>query len=386
MKKTLKFFVMAFAALAFMGCPNGNKGNESNLTGLSFKPTEVSMMVGDTVRLVLLVTPEEATIPEDVVFESSDTSVVQIVDNRVNIAAVGVGSANVTATYGDLKAVCSVVVDYYEAFWAPSSTIYYFPNTMSENPVSDTIIQYETAKATYDCQLYTVELCIPSAIDAVSYGEPGLGHFIFATATVPFIVNSTSGEFIGEPWDVLFGIVPEDKVYSTEFGASAGSLDPAIIGPVWQSYFEAVAAGEKPSFDSETYYQGAKGVSLRPAMITDGSILSYPWFDAIVTAGYVQAVQDAETGELVADYKLNVAWCSGFSATGLAINEEATGYDNAIAQPYALDLIPYSYESGILGKPAGMPQKKAQSKKSTKGMINHGAPVKLVPVKNIASK
>lgn len=385
MKKYL--IVLAAAIVALASCKPGEQsgsGSGSKYTKISFKETAIELAVGETAKLKVLYEPTtlEAPVCE---WASSDTTVVTV-DQNGNIEAVGYGESNVTATHGEgesaLKAVCHVTVLPYEATWAPNSTVYYFPSTKSAAPVSDTTIVYksESTGTSYTCKLYSVEMCIPTDI-MIPGDEEGAGDYLFVTASIPFIESSTSGQYIGEPYDLAFGIAEDFN--NVDFGAEAGSLDPAIIGPVWQAYFESIDAQQQPSFDKDLYATGAKGAHLRAAIIQDGSISSYPWYDAIVTGGYYQTLYDSETEELIPDYQLKVDWCAGALGTGLALNEEAQSYSEALAKPYALDLESYIYVAGEHGKPyeAAASPRKVQAKRDTKGMINFGKVEKLELVK-----
>lgn len=373
------FVVLAALALVFAGCKKEEGG--SAYTSISFKEKTVELLPGETQKLIVRWEPTSITTAPECTFESSNEEVATV-DEKGVVTAVASGEANITAKHGELSAVCQVTVMTFEESWAPSSTVYYFPSTKSAAPVSDTTLVYETSKATYTCKLYSVELCIPSDV-AIPGDEDGAGDYIFVTASIPFIESSTSGEYIGEPWDLAF-MIAEDYD-NTAFGAEAGSLDPAIIGNVWQAYFEAVDAGSSPSFDKDLYATGAKGAHLRAAIIQDGSIASYPWFDAIITGGGFYTDYNEEQ-EMVPVYQLKVDWCAGALGTGLALNEEAQSYSEALAQPYALDLETYIYEDGEKGQPYGAPKKQVRAKKDTKAMINLGKVEPLRLVKGIEGK
>lgn len=373
------FVVLAALAMVFAGCKPTESG--SAYTSISFKEKTVELLPGETQKLIVRWEPTSITTAPECTFESSNEEVATV-DEKGVVTAVASGEANITAKHGELSAVCQVTVMTFEESWAPSSTVYYFPSTKSAEPVSDTTIVYETKKATYTCKLYSVELCIPSDV-VIPGDEEGAGDYIFVTTSIPFIESSTSGEYIGEPWDLAFQIAEDYN--NTPFGAEAGSLDPAIIGNVWQAYFEAVDAGSSPSFDEDLYATGAKGAHLRAAIIQDGSIASYPWFDAIITGGVFYTDYNEEQ-EYVAVYQLKVDWCAGALGTGLALNEEAQSYSEAIAQPYALDLETYIYEDGEKGQPYGAPKKQVRAKKDTKGMINLGKVEPLRLVKGIEGK
>ncbi len=373
------FVVLAALALVFAGCKPTEDG--SAYTSISFKEKTVELLPGETQKLIVRWEPTSITTAPELTFESSDEEVATV-DEKGVVTAVASGEANITAKHGELSAVCHVTVMTFEESWAPSSTVYYFPSTKSAEPVSDTTIVYETKKATYTCKLYSVELCIPSDV-VIPGDEEGAGDYIFVTASIPFIESSTSGEYIGEPWDLAFTIAEDYN--NTAFGAEAGSLDPAIIGNVWQAYFEARDAGSSPSFDKDLYATGAKGAHLRAAIIQDGSIASYPWFDAIITGGVFYTDYNEEE-EIVPVYQLKVDWCAGALGTGLALNEEAQSYSEALAQPYALDLETYIYEDGEKGQPYGAPKKQVRAKKDTKAMINLGKVEPLRLVKGIEGK
>ena len=373
------FVVLAALALVFAGCKHEEDG--SAYTSISFKEKTVELLPGETQKLIVRWEPTSITTAPECTFESSNEEVATV-DEKGVVTAVASGEANITAKHGELSAVCQVTVMTFEESWAPSSTVYYFPSTKSAEPVSDTTIVYETKKATYTCKLYSAELCIPSDV-VIPGDEEGAGDYIFVTASIPFIESSTSGEYIGEPWDLAFTIAEDYN--NTAFGAEAGSLDPAIIGNVWQAYFEARDAGSSPSFDKDLYATGAKGAHLRAAIIQDGSIASYPWFDAIITGGVFYTDYNEEE-EIVPVYQLKVDWCAGALGTGLALNEEAQSYSEALAQPYALDLETYIYEDGEKGQPYGAPKKQVRAKKDTKAMINLGKVEPLRLVKGIEGK
>ena len=380
MKKYL--IVLAAAVVALASCNKGNEGGGSEYTKLAFKETSITLAVDESAKLNQDLTWEPSSLVAPTCeWASSDTAVATVNQNGL-VTAVAQGEANITAKHGDLTVVCNVNVMTFEESWAPSSTVYYFPSTKSAAPVSDTTLVYETSKATYTCKLYSVQLCIPSDV-AIPGDEDGAGDYIFVTASIPFIESSTSGEYIGEPWDLAFMIAEDYN--NTPYGAEAGSLNPAIIGNVWQAYFEARDAGSSPSFDKDLYATGAKGAHLRAAIVQDGSIASYPWFDAIITEGVFYTDYNEEQ-EIVPVYQLKVDWCAGALGTGLALNEEAQSYSEVLAKPYALDLETYIYEDGEKGKPYGAPKKQVRAKKDTKAMINLGKVEPLRLVKGIEGK
>ena len=183
MKKYL--IVLAAVAMVAIGC---KKEEKNPLTAISFKEPAMSMMIGDTMRLALVPTPKEVALPTDIVWATSDENVVQIVDNKGNVAAVGAGKATITATSGDLKAVCEVTADYYEAYWKPT-WLYYFPSTQEE------FSPEVTEMYGYMCKLYTVEFFCPNNLDFADDLSSGEGDCIFMTGVIPFIEE---GQYKGE--------------------------------------------------------------------------------------------------------------------------------------------------------------------------------------------
>ena len=342
MKKYL--VVLAAAALVLVSCGPKEKPG-SGLTALNFKQAELKMMVGDTALVALLAEPAEVAIPEDVVITSSDTNVVKVIDQRVNIVAVGSGSANITATVGDLTAVCKVTASTYEEAWG-LDWLYYFPSTQSEKPLNDSVYTV----AGYKCRLYSVEYFCPNPLDFdedLTYGE---GDCLFATVAALFIEDETAGDNNGAMVARQFQVVPTLEAFvNTPFSTLAGALDPAIIGPVFQAYFEGLDAGESPSIDWATYETGTNGgAHIGNAKITDTGSISYAYlWDGVVVGGWAARLVDQEAQAYYIDYDFGAQWCYGFWGLGLATNWEAESYSEVLVQPYALELSPvYNYKAG----------------------------------------
>ena len=257
MKKYL--IVLAAALVALAGC----KKPEQELTGISFKQAEVVGLIGDTLRLALVATPAEVNLPDDIVWSSSDTDVVQIVDKRGNIALVGSGSANVTAQTGDLKlkAVCRVKACTYEEAWEPI-TMFYFPSTKSKLPVSDTIFEYEYPSGIYKCQLFSVTVIGVNSIEFTADGA-GVGYGAISTSSVQFIVGTPEGkeQFMNEAWEYVgIKVVDDEDVNFTQYGAPRGEIEPELVGPVEQSFLDALAQ----------YYMSEDENAVKPSWYEDG--------------------------------------------------------------------------------------------------------------------
>lgn len=368
MKKTLKFFVMAFAALAFMGCPNGQQG--SDLTSISFKEPMVKVLIGDTTRLVLLAEPATVALPEDLTITSSDTNVVVVLDNQINIVAVASGTANIIAKAGDLEAVCKIEASTYEESWA-LDWMYYFPDT--EKEISPDTIDLEGLK----CKLYSYEFFMPSTPDFAEDLSAGEGECVFATAIVPVIVE---GEYKGEIASRQFEIVDSPEKLGM-FTAMKGNIDPAVVGSIFQPYFEGLNAGEQLPIDWDTYEQaGVTGAVIRGAMITEtGGISYYYQCDGIVTSGVFARVVNQEGTAYEFVYDFTAQWFGGFLGLGLATNWDAETYADVLIQPFATEYsCAYRYTVGQPAQPLALNAPAKVKKANRTGlMITREKPVRV---------
>lgn len=366
MKKYL--IVLAAAVVALASC--GPTENNNGLTSLNFKEAKVSALVGDTLRLVLLAEPADIALPEDLAIASSDTNVVKVLDNKVNIAAVGSGTANVTAKTGDLTAVCQVTVSTYQEAWA-LDWIYYFPATETVFS-TDTVVYGD-----YKCLLESFEFFMPSTLDFAEDLSSGDGECVFATAVVPVIAE---GEYKGEMLARQFQIVESaDKLGA--FTAVKGNIDPTVVGGIFQPYFEGLDAGEQGSIDWDLYEaSGVTGVLIREAFISEtGGISYYYQADGIVTSGYFQRAVDQEAQAYVFVYDFTAQWFGGFWGLGLATNWDAESYSEVLLQPFAAEYSSaYHYVSGEPAQPLVLNAPAKVKKAARQGFIvNREKPVRV---------
>ncbi len=103
----MKKYLVALAAIAvlFASCDKKQSGGE--YTSISLKQTEVSLSPGEYTTLNVLWQPTDLEEPA-VTWASSNEEVATVANGKVT--AVAEGTANITATYGDFKAVCKVTV------------------------------------------------------------------------------------------------------------------------------------------------------------------------------------------------------------------------------------------------------------------------------------
>lgn len=353
MKKYL--IVLAAAVIALASC---NK-KEDTYTSISFKEANRTLTIGEQVQFNVLWEP--ATLAEPAcTWESSDTTVLQVDANGI-VSAVYLGEANIIATYKDLHAVCHVTVEQYEQSWAPSATIYYFPSTKSEAPISDSVyIMTGGSGAEYECQMYTVSIL---GLNSLEFdGGVGEGDCIFATISALFITKAPAGKesFVGQVWDIGLNIVSDSATFKTkDMSAFAGQMDPAIIGPAYQAVLEAIDAEEEPDFDTfvEDYAQGVSGAAIVSAESSETGASWSPLYSGIVTQGHIYLDYDAATEEYVPNYDLYLQWCYGYvpnlGYTGLATNlQTAQSWSEVLVQPFELDLSTvWRYQTGQKGTP-----------------------------------
>lgn len=375
MKKYL--IVLATALVALAGC----KGGEGTETKLSIKPDAATLIVGDTTRLAAVITPAEAKYPEDLVWTSSNEEVVEIVAQNGTVTAVGKGEANVIVKSESLKleAVCHITAAEYEELWQ-LDWIYYFPDT-EELFAEDTI-----ELSGYKCVLKSYEFFCPNTLDFAEDLSAGEGPCVFAKAVVPVI---TEGDYKGEMLARQFQFV-EDETKLGAFTAVKGKIDPAIVGAVFQPYFEALDNEEEADIDWDLYETGVTGASIKNAKITETGSISYSYLSyGIVTSGaFVRQVNAAgDAYECVFDF--TAEWFGGFWSLGLATNWEAESYSEVLIQPFAYELYAaYHYVTGEAAQPIVLdaaPARKAIRKieANSKNWITREKPVraKFAPVK-----
>ena len=76
-------------------------------TGIELSESEKTVSVGEKFKLTAAITPEDST--DDVIWTSSDPTVAAV-DENGNVTAKAVGTAEITATAGEVSAVCKLTV------------------------------------------------------------------------------------------------------------------------------------------------------------------------------------------------------------------------------------------------------------------------------------
>lgn len=114
MKKSLFILLAIFVALLATPSCKKEKGAEGpsaiKVSGVSLDKSPLGLMVGDKVKLVATVTPDDAT-NKNVSYESDDNNIATVTQDG-EVCAVGLGSTivRVTTEDGQFKAGCTVYV------------------------------------------------------------------------------------------------------------------------------------------------------------------------------------------------------------------------------------------------------------------------------------
>ena len=83
----------------------------SSIAEISLSKSQLSMIIGDTETLEAIITPEDATLREEITWSSTDQNVATV-DNNGKVTAIKEGTAIISATVEGKKAECKVTVDY----------------------------------------------------------------------------------------------------------------------------------------------------------------------------------------------------------------------------------------------------------------------------------
>ena len=352
MKKSL-FLSLVVVAAVLVGC-KGGKNNPSVVTSISLKPSEAVLIEGDTVNLALLWEPATAAQPTDLVWESSDTTVVQFVDLNGTIAARNAGEANVTVTSGELKASARITVmmfeDAYELDW-----LYYFPST--KELLSDSVYKMTSASGNvYDCKLYNVTFVAPNKLQFTE-DFVGEGYCIWCDASVLFVEG---GEADGEMWERKLVLTDDESKLAVEpFACLAGSFDPEIVGSVFQPYLEDETGSVSLNWD--LYETGVKGAIIADVESDDEGVGRYMPYYGKLNSGELKLVSDEEGNRSLA-YDFTMNWFYGWY--GLAVNYDAESYADLLLQPFETSFSDeYRYRHDAPAEIMGAPQRRMRAAK-----------------------
>jgi uncharacterized protein (TIGR02145 family) len=111
MKKNLMFFAVVTMTLSFVftSCKKDNKDTINSVTGVVLTPSVATLSVGDTLRLSVVVLPETA-FNKTVVWSTSNSAVVSVVDGKVTASSTGQAIITVTTQDGNKTANCTLTI------------------------------------------------------------------------------------------------------------------------------------------------------------------------------------------------------------------------------------------------------------------------------------
>lgn len=101
----IKYIFILFIAVALASCKD-----ETKVTAVRLDPAEMTLAIGETRQIELLIEPLSAQIYNQKFWSSSDENVA-VVDERGNVTGIYAGTCTITATVGDIKAFCQVTVE-----------------------------------------------------------------------------------------------------------------------------------------------------------------------------------------------------------------------------------------------------------------------------------
>ena len=334
----MKKYLVVFAALAilFAGC---KKEEKTEYTKISFKQTEMILGVGATAKLSVLYEPATLDAPA-CTWSTSDASIVSV--NNGNIEALEIGEANITATLGDLSAVCHIIVkDPYELFEWGAWTIWDINKT--DILSNDTLVAKLTNGQTVHCVMISCTYAIWDSnivLDEEAGDITGTGYWVDAPGTIWLITEDMGkGENYNILWTGRLDVVDYDKfdMNDTTYAGCipAGKLGDAQVHAEWLQ-------DETSKIEDVTEIKGAR----IDAISWDGSSGKYEGFFLGLLGKGVFLEYDTDEGTTEYLYRANVNWwLEDDVAYGLKIVYNETEQKWVLKEPAEWgELTPYSYE------------------------------------------
>ena len=99
-----KLLYIAILGLCFVGC-----SDETKVQSVRLEPTELTLNIGETRQIEMLIEPISAIIYNPVAWKTSNPNVAQV-DNKGNITAVYAGECLITCKTKHHEAYCHVTV------------------------------------------------------------------------------------------------------------------------------------------------------------------------------------------------------------------------------------------------------------------------------------
>lgn len=296
-----KYLIVLAAALVALASCKPQQG--SQYTKIAFKDSSIDLAIGETKKLNVLYEPTSLEVP--VCEWTSSNPQVAKVDQNGRVEALQVGTANITATLGELKAVCQVNVKsiYDMLVWSDFKVGY--DETDASTAIGEPYEVEGSNGTKYTVQLFEATYYLFD--ENISYtsgiGFGGAGFMCFIDAPIEVIVE---GDYAGYYWtnELVFEDLDTD---------SAGVCPTGALTDVneWVSYL----------FDSTYVGDGS----------FKGAAIHYIDWDNDEEVDYLGFIKEGWLGTYSNGtfYQMNITWMGGY--LGLELNEDETDF----AEPFA---------------------------------------------------
>ena len=101
--------LLASSLVLFTACDTSN--TSFDYTGISMNPAKVTMQVGDTTNLIVIITVDDEVRYDLLPEFATEDSTIALVNTLGSVTALKVGTTKITASYKDVEGECIVVVE-----------------------------------------------------------------------------------------------------------------------------------------------------------------------------------------------------------------------------------------------------------------------------------
>ncbi len=292
-KKKFMLFIAVLSAIVccslFMTACNKDKQKGPDdpppASTLELSVNEATLMFGETLKIIPSYTIEDG---KTLAWSSGNTSVATVEDGLVS--AVGAGTADITATYGDLTAKCTVTVSFGN----------YQPELYLENVYGNSLRIGKNSSfalggyVAFNGMRFPCDLTAEISDGAVAKYEDGVMKGIGIGSTVCTVKtewNSFSGAMLQKELDIeVFNDVSISAVVTGRSGTFVGDTLELSVTPSWQEkeYDNEVAV------EIVAYENGTKKTLNNARLVQEGNAVSY-------AGGRLTALTEG-TAALKADY------------------------------------------------------------------------------------
>lgn len=355
-----KIFFLLFLAAGILSC--GGPNNEQLVSGISLSRTDLTLALGDSLRITCDVQPSSMAGKVSVAWESSDPTVLTV-DQRGYIRTYALGTAVVTASCEGFQASCQVAVKPYLETISFTGAVMacdepdtaYFGGTLYDGTMNgQTVHVYKS--------LLTLQL-LSEGLYLNNDGElSGATKGAIITVKAPMLYGTkaqNNGQKVGQ---IIHSYAILDAYKEDNYTAPAGHInEPAYLAGI-AAYCEAYNAGNNEG-RSEAMDAAAAAVSGTTVMLVeyhsreegypqDGYVLN-EMPEALVTSGSFTLTPDGLTSRMYGLTNVNLtvkpllkdnARAAGevFYFWGVPISNTADGLSVAAEQVYFSPTITYS--------------------------------------------